>query len=367
MDDKRMTRIAGVIGALLACAALDDAPQMSAVQAAQAAQPLRVLLIYDMEGLNGATAPGDVIATSTTYPAARESLTAEVNAAIRGLLNAGAGEVVVTDGHGSGNAEPDYLLDQLPAGARFDLRDGPYDPYIEAPRSGFAALVAIGMHSGAGRRGFLSHTYNGHTKWVMGRHDMNESMIVAASAARFNIPLILVTGDDVLLEEVQQFTPLTQYVVVKHALSREAAAPRPRGEILPEIERAAQHALTMRDAIGAWTPTLEAPIPNDFSYQLPDQAGVAGQYPGAIPIDNKTIRLDTPDFMSAYLTFRALARFTGLVESRLIVTRLQERPDGPTILHELRSDIPVFTRGSFEATSAEVVGRFTAMGRHGYR
>ena len=189
-----------------------------------AAQPgLKVLLLYDMEGVTGATRPQDVSSGSESYPATRESLTADVNAAIAGLLKAGATEVVITDGHGSGSNEPDYILEKLPKGARFDLRDVPYDPYIETMDKSFSAMVAIAMHGRAGGKAFLAHTYNGHTKWVMGGHDMNESMLVAASAARFDIPLILVTGDDVLQKEIAAFSPATEYVVVKQALSVEAA------------------------------------------------------------------------------------------------------------------------------------------------
>jgi hypothetical protein len=81
----------------------------------------KILLWYDMEGVTAAAAPRDVQLGGPNYPATRESLTEDVNAAIRGLLRAGASEVVLTDGHGSGNPEPDYLLDRLPKGARFDI------------------------------------------------------------------------------------------------------------------------------------------------------------------------------------------------------------------------------------------------------
>jgi D-amino peptidase len=181
------------------------------VSSAVFAQPrgLKVLLLYDMEGVSGAAKPADVNFGSPSYPATRESLSEDVNAAIRGLLKAGATEVVITDGHGSGNPEPDYLLDTLPKGARFDLRDMPYDPYIETMDESFDAMVAIAMHGRAGGRAFLAHTYYGHTRWLMAGHDMNESMLVAASAARFDIPLVLVTGDDVLRDETTAFSPET--------------------------------------------------------------------------------------------------------------------------------------------------------------
>ena len=74
----------------------------------------KILLLCDMEGVTGVTNAEDVNFGSASYSAARESLTEDVNAAVRGLLIGGASEVVLTDGHGSGNPEPDYLLDRLP-------------------------------------------------------------------------------------------------------------------------------------------------------------------------------------------------------------------------------------------------------------
>src|SRR5215469_14516759 len=78
-------------------------------------RPLKVLLLFDMEGVSGAT---DFKHTSFSHPAeyaeGRKSLTADVNTAIARLKAAGASEIVVVDGHGSGNTTgPDGLEDEL--------------------------------------------------------------------------------------------------------------------------------------------------------------------------------------------------------------------------------------------------------------
>jgi D-aminopeptidase len=104
---------------LLLLAAVLSASPLAGIRAQQGP---KVLLLYDMEGVTDATGPQDVGMGSQTYPATRESLTEDVNAAIRGLFKAGAREIVLTDGHGSGNPDPDYLLAKLPQGTRFDIR-----------------------------------------------------------------------------------------------------------------------------------------------------------------------------------------------------------------------------------------------------
>src|ERR1700676_4829838 len=79
-----------------------------------ASNPPKILIIYDMEGISGVVAPSYERYGSSEYPQGRESLTADVNAAIRGLKSGGAGAIWVEDGHGSGNdPAPAILLNKM--------------------------------------------------------------------------------------------------------------------------------------------------------------------------------------------------------------------------------------------------------------
>lgn len=324
----------------------------------------RVLLLYDMEGITGAVRPSDVNAGSPTYQATRESLVEDVNAAIRGLQKAGVREIVVTDGHGSGSPDPDYILDRMPPGARHEIREEPYDPYIDLMDRSFTAMVAIAMHSRAGGGGFLAHTYNGHTRWVMHGHDMNESMLVAASAARVGTPLVLVTGDDVLQREVKAFSPRTEYVVVKKAVSVEEAQPRPRAEVSAAIEAAAARALKNVASIPPWTPRLPPEFVNHYGYILPDHAAVAINYPGAVVVDDKTVAVRARSFLEAYLVFRALAGFTGLAAQRVLVSGVRAQPGGAELIQKAQEQLPSRRERSFASTGTSIPRPY---GRHGYR
>jgi D-amino peptidase len=355
------------LGAAARVAALVLAVAAPAWAQARVVAP-RVLLIYDMEGVTAAAAPRDVQFGAEGYPAARESLTEDVNAAVRGLVKGGASLVVITDAHASGNPEPDYILERLPKGARFDIRDVPYDPYIDTLGQGYAAVVAVGMHGRGGGKAFLAHTYFGHTRWLMAGNDMNESMIVAASAARFGVPLVFVTGDDVLKQEIAAFSPLTEYVVVKKALSVEKAEPRPRAEVSAEIERAAERAFRSRGRIPAWRSTAaDSPLENRFNYLFPEMASVAMNYPGAVGIDDKTIGLKTRDFLEAYLAFRALANFTQVVRRHMILKLVGEVEGGREIVAKAQARWPARDKRTFEPTGTEVDMSGTPYGRHGVR
>jgi D-amino peptidase len=333
-------------------------------RAAHQAAGARVLLLYDMEGITGAVRPTDVNAGSPTYQATRESLVEDVNAAIRGLQKAGVREIVVTDGHGSGSPDPDYILERMPAGARHEIRSEPYDPYIDLMDRSFTAMVAIAMHSKAGGGGFLAHTYNGHTRWIMNGHDMNESMLVAASAARVGTPLVLVTGDDVLEREVKAFSPRTEYVVVKKAVSVEAAESRPRAEVSAAIEAAAERAMRNVASIPPWDPPLRAEFENHYGYILPEHAQVAINFPDTRVVDDKTVALTTRSFLEAYLAFRALAGFTGLATQRVLLTGVRGQPGGPELIQKAQARLPSRRARSFAATGESIPRPY---GRHGYQ
>jgi D-aminopeptidase len=295
----------------------------------------RVLLVYDMEGVTAAAAPRDVQMGGPNYPATRESLTEDVNAAIRGLIKAGAAEVVLTDGHGSGNPEPDYLEGHMPRGARLERRDGPCDPFLDVIDRRFAAVVAVGMHGRGGGRGFLPHTFLGHTRWTMAGHELNESLILAASAARFGVPLILVTGDDVLKQELAPELPAAEYVVVKRALSADQAEARP--------------------------------FENEFGYLFPEMASLAVNFPAARGVNDKTIALRTQDFREAYLAFRALVFFTPEVRPRLQLDNVRKVEGGPEALMRAQALWPTRDKRTFEPTAGAIDLRRSVFGPHGAR
>jgi len=335
-----------------------DADHSSVVQVGS-----KILLVYDMEGVTDVVTPGTVLIDSDGFAAARESLTEDVNAAIRGLLKAGAHEVVLTDGHGSGNPEPDYLTGQLPPGARHEIRDQAYDPYIDVVDSSFSAVVAIGMHAGSGETGFSPHTVLPYARWIANGQALNESMIVAASAGRYNVPLILVTGDNVLGREVQSFSPETSYVTVKTAVSISAAEPRPRLEVTNDISLAAERALRQIDRVRPWTALVNTPLHNEFGYRTEQQTALAAIYPGTRVLNNKAVVLETPTFLDAYLAYRALSSYTFLAHMRWIVETMPEVKGGNDVLSELARLFPPRSQRTFTPTSDTI--QLDAFARHG--
>jgi D-amino peptidase len=274
-----------------------------AVAGVAAQRPVRVLVLYDMEGVSGATEYRHTsFAHTPEYTEGRRSLTADVNAAIAGLKAAGATEIAVVDGHGSGNATgPDVIEEQLLAPAKMHYQDTPFDIYMDSYDQSFDAIVAVGMHAGAGnRQGFLSHTYTFEdVEYKVNGVPFNESMILAHGAARLKIPVIAVSGDDQLEKEVRRNLPWVQYATVKHAVSRAKAEAFARDDVSRRIETAARDGLTrLQDAK---LPDMHGPYRFALTFQDEPQARNAAMIPGTEILSGGTsVQFMAGDFEEGY-------------------------------------------------------------------
>jgi D-amino peptidase len=254
-----------------------------------------------------------------------------VNAAIAGLKAAGATEIVVVDGHGSGNtAGPDVLEDQLLAPARMIARDAPFDIYMDSYDHSVDAIEAVAMHAGVGNQvGFLTHTYTYEDiDYRMNGTPFNESMILALGAARLKIPLIMVSGDDQLEKELRRNLPWVRYATVKHAVDRSKAEALPREEVSRRIETAAREALQ-----AARLPEFPGPYRFALTFQDQGQAENAALAPGAdLQPDGVTVQFQARDFEEGYRKSRRLIGLAGMAgRAAAIQAVLAAQPNTATL------------------------------------
>src|SRR5688572_210199 len=103
----------------------------------------RVYISADMEGVAGVVNSEQLGPEGFEYERFRKLLTAEVNAAARGALEAGASEITVADSHGNGLS---VLPEELHPRARL-IRAGPRPlGMAEGVERGFDAAFLIGYH-----------------------------------------------------------------------------------------------------------------------------------------------------------------------------------------------------------------------------
>ncbi len=241
-----------------------------------AANHPKVLIIYDMEGVSGIAHPDYTrFDRPAEYAMGRKWLTSDVNAAVRGLAAGGGGPIWVQDAHGSGNSnEPDILVDQLDAHAAFDFRPYPFDPYSTGIDGSVDAIVCIGMHARANTPGFEAHTYTVDVDFRVNEVEFSETHIIAASAARWGIPVIMVSGDNVLEEQLKPDFSELEYATVKTAKSHSVAEPFAPQEAEKRIETAAHQAM-QKFLAGKFRPYY-LPPPYDFKLSFPDYEEAEG-------------------------------------------------------------------------------------------
>jgi D-amino peptidase len=259
---------------------------------------LRILVLYDMEGLSGQK---DWRTTDFSYPEhyskGRKLLTDDVNAVIEGLYAGGAEEVYVVDGHGSGNPDPDILLDKLDSRAKMIMKEEPFDAYSDLPEmGGYDAVAVVGMHSKTGGGGFLAHTYTIGMDWIMNERSINETEIVAYSWGRFDIPVIFASGDNTLQEQLKIY-PWMEFVKVKDALSANDAELRPLPEVHEEMRSSAKRAV--ENLSSAKAIKLSTPIKAALRAVHPASLSRIQSVPG-VDYQDETITFTAKDFREAH-------------------------------------------------------------------
>jgi D-amino peptidase len=194
------------------------------------------LLVVDLEGVAGVERPAAMLTGTAEYEAARALLTAEVNAAVEGLVAAGFPHVRVSDSHLSGSERANVRAEHLHASATLHYV---HDWYAEDLFAGVEAVACLGMHAPAGTAGFAAHTVDLSSRWSIGKRLLSESDLVLGLAAERGTPVVFVSGDDVLEAHLG---PAVPFVRTKRAVSNVRAESLPAADVLATLREAARRA-----------------------------------------------------------------------------------------------------------------------------
>jgi D-amino peptidase len=292
--------------------------------------PVRILVYHDMEGLSGQDDwRSFLFSHPEKYPEGQKLLAADVNAVVDGLFAGGATQVDVVDAHGSGNPEPDVRRDLLDRRASQVFRDKPFDPYVDitAPNT-YEAVVAVAMHAKTGSHGFASHTITLGMDMLLNDKSITESEIVGYSWGRVGVPMIFVSGDDRLKDDLKVM-PWIEFVVTKMATSASTVELRPVDEVHAEMR--AKAALAVRNISKARVMTLRTPLRAGLHAVPPASLESLKGVPG-ITYKDQAVTFTAPDFRAAYDGVIGLV--TAARGSYMTVLRetVQKLPDGKKIL-----------------------------------
>ncbi|HVA22641.1 MAG TPA: M55 family metallopeptidase [Candidatus Micrarchaeia archaeon] len=257
---------------------------------------MRILISVDMEGISGVAAWDDVRPGTPGYERFRRQMTLEANAAVAGAFAAGAASVVVNDAH---DGMHNLLYESLDG--RAELISGTMKPLdMVEGGTGADAAVFIGYHAMAGAEGgVLAHTMSGSiANWYLGGVAVGETQINAAILGQLGVPVVLVSGDAQLAQEVERTLPQARRVVVKWGTDEETARSRPRDEVLRCLAEEVQQAVAGAAAVEPIR--VPGPVTIAIEFVRPAHATAASLCPQIRRAGGRRVEITAADILEAY-------------------------------------------------------------------
>jgi D-amino peptidase len=270
-----------------------------------AAQGKKVYISVDMEGISGVVGDDQTSAGQAEYGRSRKLMAEDANAAIRGAFAGGATEVVVNDSHGS---QRNILPEDLDPRARLISHSFKRHGMVEGLDDTFDAVIFVGYHAKADSpRGLFAHTGSGVVKDVqVNGRSAGEGGLNTLMAQWYGVPVVMISGDDVAVEQQKEWTPTVRGVVIKRAINMRAVEARPLAEARRDIEAAAKEGVAgsrkpSRDRAAAYKVRMQL-----RNFTIPEVATAFSEIQLVAPDTVEFTRSTMPE---AYRIIRVLYRY----------------------------------------------------------
>jgi D-amino peptidase len=268
-------------------------------------EKLKVFISVDMEGIAGIVNGDQTSSSGRDYGIARKWMTEEVNAAIRGALQAGATEIVVNDSHGSMR---NVIISELNPAAYLITGSPKPLSMMQGIDETYDAVFLIGYHARAGSKdGVLDHTYSGGSVFSIKVNGMElgEAEQNALIAGCYDVPIVLIAGDKAVCAQAKiSLGEDVETAVVKEGIGRYAAKSLTPKAAQALIEEKAKMALENRNRIKPLK--LQPPYRFELTYLRSSMADAGELIPQVKRTGPRTVMYETEDYIEGYKLFRAL-------------------------------------------------------------
>ncbi|ACB83910.1 M55 family metallopeptidase [Natranaerobius thermophilus] len=266
---------------------------------------MKVYISADLEGITGVVGREHVNPEGSEYQRARDLMTREVNAAIKGAYQGGAEHVVVNDAHGP---MTNLMIENLETEAELITGTPKPQGMMAGLTEEFDLVFLIGYHSKKGDPGILSHSYSGGTvkQIKLNGLEVGEPGMNSYLAGYYQVPVGLVTGDDRVTTNTKDLIgEQLKTVAVKSALSRSAAKCMTPTKACKLIEERATQAVSELSKKKYTILTAEKPLELSMSFLDRGMAEKAAQLPNT-KLENTTVIYQHDDMLSIYEAMQAM-------------------------------------------------------------
>lgn len=272
---------------------------------------MKILISTDIEGVAGVFHPQQVRPGNGEYERARIWMTNEANAAVRAALDGGAKEVIVNDSHGTFR---NIIADRIDPRALVLQGKPRYLSMVSGVEKAPDALLMIGYHAKSKSRGILAHTINSFafSRVWLNDIEVGEAGLYGALAGEFNVPVAMISGDDVFIKETLPLFPEVTFVETKQAEGQNSGL-----SITPEEScQAIYDAVRMLvENPATWHPyKIAAPIICRLQTQTPALADLFGQLPIVERLEGDLIQFNADSVQSAVRILNCFSAMSTMLQ-----------------------------------------------------
>lgn len=279
----------------------------AAIAAQTQPRKLKVHISVDMEGIAGVVTGEQLGPTGFEYARFREFMTREALAAVTAAKAAGATEIIVADSHGNGQ---NLLIEQFPADVRI-IRSWPrrlgmmagIDEQVDA-------AIFIGYHAGTNNTaGVRAHTFSSAnlTKVALNGVNVTEGSWNAAIAGHYNVPVVMMSGDDAAIAEVRKAVGNIEAAETKRNLGFHSAntiTPQASVELIGARVRAGLGRLAELKAL-----KVSGPVVVDVAFKNYLPAEILAYLPLFERTDSHSIRFRAKDMAEASMIMNFIGEY----------------------------------------------------------
>jgi len=300
---------------------------------------LKVLIVNDIEGISGINHWHQIRYGYKEFEEhGRIQVTEDVNAAIRGLRAAGATNIRVADCHGSGGPNKNIISEELEKGVELFQEKTVPERLKEAVDKSIDAAVFIGFHAMADTKdGFLRHTVTLEPRIKINGKFVGETALTAYALAEYDIPVIMVTGDQALVREASAFLPEIETVQVKSSLDCRTTECLPLPEARRLIEAAAKRALSRIDEFKSVQ--IAKPVKVDVSFPKKGHADLCETIPRAERSAERTVSYTAEDWKEANKFLRTAISLAGRLAIGALLQKASKLEGAEKALHEWEKEL----------------------------
>lgn len=223
---------------------------------------MKVYISGDIEGITGTTHWNETEKNLPDWSPFAKQMTDEVVAAVKGSISAGATEILVKDAHDSAR---NIDINALPEEANL-IRGWMGDPMcmISGIDETFNALIFIGYHSAAGTvTNPLAHTMSVSEVSYIKINDeyASEFLLHTYAAALYDVPVVFVSGDIGLTEEVKNLNQNILTLGVKDGIGAATINMNPQ-KAIKETEK------LVKEALQKDLKLMKVQLPKEFKVEI---------------------------------------------------------------------------------------------------